>query len=165
MGDRWLTKEKKAELDQQKMRQKIEAQRARARQQKASPVGAAEEAGEIEEGGEYELPEFFEEMTPQERRLYLEGLKEIVVSDISVGSLREGSAVLKGRVTNKSQDHAESVFLEILLYDEKGEVFIARYEELRDLGPNLSKNLFFQLDSDSALINSSEVRVTDVEWR
>lgn len=168
VGDRWLTKEKKAELDRQKMRQKIEARRARARQQKASTAKAAkaaEEAEKIEEGGESKLPEFFEEMTPQERRRYLDGLKKIVVSDISVGSLGEGLTALKGRVTNKSRDHAESIFLEILLYGEKGEVFFLRDEELRDLGPNRSRNLFFQLDSDSALINSSKVRVIDVEWR
>ena len=165
VGDRWLTKEEKAELDQQKMRQKIEARRARARQRKASTVEAAEEVGEIEEGGESELPEFFEEMTPQERRRYLERLKKIVVSDISVGWLGEGLTALKGRVTNKSRDHAENVFLEILLYDEKGEVFFVRDEELQDLGPNRSRNLFFQLDSDSAFIHSSKVRVIEVEWR
>ncbi len=148
VGDEWVTRRKKAELEQEGLRNRIRAQK--------------NEQGRL--AREAELAAEEEEREEAERNPRAGDIKKIVLGKSYVKHVGDYSAVLVGRLKNKGELVAESIFVETMIYNKEGVLISSATEEIHDLAPGQSQNLHIGLDMNPKLIGESKVRVTGVVW-
>lgn len=157
-GDEWLSPAELERREQQRIRTEIERQRAAGQQQEA----------EESTGEEPELPDFVEALPEEERQRYIENMermKNIQVAQTRVVSERPGQTVLTGTVTNRDEDVAGRIDLEIRCYDEAGEVVSFETAKVFSVNPDESGSFLTTVRVDKEFIARTEVRVVNVLWR
>ncbi len=148
VGGKWVTRKKKAELQQENLRRRIEAQK----DEEAEAALAAEEEAEEEE----------EEET--EENPLAKDIAKIVLGKPSLMFLGINSVMLTTRVKNNGELAAESIFVEITAYNTEGRLISYEIEEMRDLPAGESRKLQMGLIVDPGIVGDTKVRVTRVIW-
>ena len=154
-GDKWVTKAERAELKRQGLRTRIRAQKNEQERDAREAALAAEEEAEEEEG----------EQTEQVGQNPLtKGVGKISLSAPSIKHPDVDSTVLDSRITNKGKLGAESIFVEIMVYDKQGTLILAETEEMPGLGAGSSRKLSVDLDVDPRDFGKAKARITGVVW-
>lgn len=148
VGGRWVTRKEKAELEQENLRRRIEVQK----NEEAEAALAAEEEAEREK----------EEETEENPRA--KDIAKIFLGKPRLVSVETDSGVLMVRVKNNGELAAESIFVEITLYNSKGRLISLEVEEMPDLPAGQSRRLQVGLIPDPRIVGETKVRVTRVIW-
>jgi hypothetical protein len=152
VGDEWVTRRKKAELQQEELRNRIQEQKDE------QELAAQEAALAAEEEAEEEEEEEIEE-NPLTR-----DIEKISLGKPSVKRVGVDSAVFVSRIKNNGELAAESIYVDIFIYDKEGVLIYADTEEVPDLGGGQSRELNIALDVDPREIGKTEASVMGVVW-
>jgi len=163
MGDRWVTRKKKAELEQAGIRNKMRAQEVSRAAEKAA--AEAEEARRAEEAERAAEPAFLQNMTEEQRREYRERVRKLELTGVKISRVSEDYLIVKGRVTNKGEFTATRVVLEVTVYGIDDQPIARDFVEVDDLGPGQSRKINVPFDIRAEFVGSSKARVTGLRWR
>jgi hypothetical protein len=158
-GNQWTTKRRKAERDKASMRRAVDAQRAAAR---AGPDTEEEEEPEPEEEkeGDEALEEWEEENNPNAR-----DISKIGVGNFELDQSTDNKMMLVGVITNKSEMMAQSIWVEIVLFNKEEKRIYEDVKVMNNLGEGQSRKLSVMISIPRSLIDRYEVRVRNVALR
>jgi hypothetical protein len=146
-GKKWIPEKRKVELNRERARRSVDAQRD------AISAGESEEDEEEQEDSEVE------------EELGGEGFDDISIDALNINKKGLGSMLFDGRVTNKGERTAGTIFLRIDVYNKAGRVIRSKTQRVNNLAPQESKKVRVPIQLKPEQVKRHDFVVTNVLWR
>jgi hypothetical protein len=146
-GKKWIPEKRKVELNRERARRSVDAQR------NAIIAGESEEDEEEREDSE------------SEEEQGAEGFDDISIDALNINKKGLGSIIFSGRVTNNGARTARAIFLRMDVYNWAGRIIYSKRQRVNNLAPKGSQQLRVPIHLNPKNVERHDFVVTNVLWR